>query len=506
VIYVHCATNNLANANCFKPINSNNTTIMALKLPLDFKGDVLVPKPGQPLHDVVSRWSDTHISHPAIVFRPNTEADIKSALSYAKQHNLTVLVAVGGHGANVPVTSKTLYLDLRAFSSVELDKGSGTVRVDGGALSGEVISTLTSAGYYTSWPNSNAVGYVGYVMGGGSGTVNGMHGFGVDNAVSFEVITANGEKVSVSAGSKERERELFNVLCGAGFGLVVVTAVVMRVFPIAALKLTDVDRLVVRRLMFTPTKIETVAKAFTSMQASIPAKCIATMIAMRSPPNAPNPGSPLIMLTATWYGTAAELEAALPALFNQDLTSASFNAATDLLPFAEQNTALKPFSAHGDHKEFSSVLLPNISAQSIEKAFELWLDVTDKHADAKPTTLVFNIWDNAALLEHGRSEVGRAKAFAAENREARAFASAIKWSSSTESRPALDVFGDLFLHAVQDSGSGPANGATRGRTIPGNMRLKMDLAEVFGAEKVEFIRKLKKDWDPEGLFWSPDFV
>jgi hypothetical protein len=479
---------------------------MVSDLQSNFKGEIVVPKPGQPLHEVISRWSDTHISLPAIVCKPTSESDIKLALSYAKEHDLSVLVAAGAHGANVPVTSKTLYLDLRSFNSIDLNKDNDTVQIGGGVLTGEVISTLTRAGYYTSWPNSDAVGYVGYVMGGGSGTVNGMHGFGVDNVVSFEVVTASGEKVSVSATSMGREGELFNTLCGAGFGFGVVTAVVMKAFPIAPLKLPGGDKLVVRRMMFPQTAIESLAKAFTSMQSLVPAKCIATMIAMRSPPHAPNPGSPMIMLTATYYGPTEELEAALPVLFDHDMTSASFNAVTDLLPFGEQNTALKPFSAHGDHKEFSSVLLPGISAHNIENSFGLWLEVTDRHPDAKPTTLVFNIWDNEALLEHGRTMTGRAKAFAAENREARAFASAIKWCSTAESRSALNEFGEKFLQAVQDSDSGVADGATKGRTIPGNMRLKMDLAEVFGAEKIEHIRKIKTDWDPKGLFWSPGFA
>jgi hypothetical protein len=69
--------------------------------------------------------------------------------------------------------------------------------------------------------------------------MNGLHGFMVDAVASMQLITTDGVRLEVSLSSKGSERTLFNALCGAGFGLAIVTSVVMKAFRISRLRLTD---------------------------------------------------------------------------------------------------------------------------------------------------------------------------------------------------------------------------------------------------------------------------
>lgn len=133
-----------------------------------FKCEYTIPEPTRLAKDVLSRWSDSRLTTPAVIVKPETEDDVIDAIQYAKQHNLTLIPAGGGHGSYVPIGSQTLYLDMRNFNKVSLDKSAGHVEVGGGALVGEVVKALDAEGYYALFPNSNSLGMVGSVLGGGS--------------------------------------------------------------------------------------------------------------------------------------------------------------------------------------------------------------------------------------------------------------------------------------------------------------------------------------------------
>ncbi|OAT02107.1 uncharacterized protein BDCG_17390 [Blastomyces dermatitidis ER-3] len=139
------------------------------------KSEVVVPQPSQPPSEVISRWSDHNVELPAMVIVPNSEEDIFDAIKLAKERKLTLIPADGGHGSFVPITSNTLYLDMRKFNSVVVDTSTGT----------------------------------------------------------------NEEKLDVSSSSEGEGKALFNALCGAGHGLGVITSVTMKIFPLKSLNLTN---------------------------------------------------------------------------------------------------------------------------------------------------------------------------------------------------------------------------------------------------------------------------
>lgn len=133
------------------------------------EGDVIAPDYSKPVLESVSRWSSTGIlERPALTIIPNTEEDIIKAIEYAKEHALQLLPVGGGHGFLAPITSKTLYLDLKRFNNVEVDSDNQTVTVGGGAVTSELIKECIERGFYATWPNSNAVGVVGCMLGGGN--------------------------------------------------------------------------------------------------------------------------------------------------------------------------------------------------------------------------------------------------------------------------------------------------------------------------------------------------
>ncbi|KAG8677426.1 hypothetical protein FPOAC2_03662 [Fusarium poae] len=438
-----------------------------------------------------SRWSDTRIDRPALVITPKTESDIQAAVRIAKDNKLTVLAAGGGHGTFVSVDSSTLYLDLKHFKTIDLNKEKANVRVGGGVVTGEVVKMLAKEGYYTPVPSSDAVGFVGCVLGGGNGVLSGMHGWMIDNVVSFRAITAKRNVVEVSSESEGEELALFNALCGAGHGLGVVTEVTVSVFPIAKLDMED-DKIWTRTLVFPAPAIDVAVKTFLDLRKPLPESHI-TLVFTRSPPGTPAAGVPIIVLGYTFFGPAekAEKEAAL--LFQDDIVGRAVMSMTNLVPFANINTKYGVHNYHGGHKAIASCRLYKTNPEAIKNTFEKWTTATQQYPDAQQSPLIITA-----------SNTDKSVAAAGDNfidsRDRPLVALAIVIAEKEETNRAFMGVLDGIVAELRksDEGVGP-------RSFANNWKFETDANEMFTGEMFERLRVVKKAWDEESVFWSPYF-
>ncbi|QPC77849.1 hypothetical protein HYE68_008601 [Fusarium pseudograminearum] len=452
------------------------------------KCDFVVPSDNTPK---LSRWSDTKISRPSLVVTPKTESDIQAAVRIAKDNKLTVLPAGGGHGTFVTVDSLTLYLDLKNFKTIDLNKDEGRVRVGGGVVVGEVVKALADAGYYTPVPSSDAVGFVGCVLGGGSGILSGLHGWMIDNAVSFRVITAKGDIVEVSSESKGEELALFNALCGAGHGLGVVTEVTVSAFPIAKLNMED-DKIWTRTLVFPASAIDVAGQTFLGLRKPLPEGYI-TMVFTRSPPGTPAAGAPIIVLGYTFFGPTekAEKEAAL--LFQDEVVGRAVVNRTDLVPFASINAKHEAYNYHGGHKAIASCRLHKTEPEAIMSTFKKWTTATQEYSDTQQSPLILST-----------SNIDKSVAEAGDNfidaRDRPLVALAIVIAEKEETSQAFVSVLDGIVAGLRkiDEGAGP-------RSFANNWKFETDVNEMFSEDMFERLRVVKKMWDRESVFWSPYF-
>ncbi|KAJ5976157.1 hypothetical protein N7481_009864 [Penicillium waksmanii] len=452
---------------------------------------VHTPDLSAPPSHSISRWSDTGIlGHPASIIIPETEDDIRAVLEYAGKNGLTVFPAGGGHGSFIPITSKTLYLDMKKFAQVHVDKDSATATVGGGAITKKLIQECTSHGFYTTWVNSQAVGVVGSILGGGNPTMAGLHGMMIDNVLSARLITAGGKTLELSPSSKGDELALFQALCGAGNGLGVITSLTMRIYPISDLQLSH-DGVFIRRLIFPAPMIDLAATAFTSSPS-----LAAVMICARAPSTAPKPGAPMIILTATYYGPAKEAERATSVLFDEEVVSKAINAQTEFTPVAQLNDASAPFDAHGGFKNIQSTWMKITNPEAIKSAFEKWLEYTTKHEDAKRTALVLSSFNTKRQMEIGASPEGHARYF--DHRDRGLLAIIITWFGSEDTASAAATFAEEIktVYKEHDSSSTP-------RTILNNIGPTTQLSELHTEERIRELKRLGGIWDPLGLFWKP---
>ncbi|PON28049.1 hypothetical protein TGAM01_v203186 [Trichoderma gamsii] len=465
-----------------------------------------IPDPNLPATKTLSRWSDTLInSPPAIIITPNTEQDIVSAIKFAHLNNLTIIPAGGRHNAAVPITSNTLYLDLANLKSIQLDKQASHVHIGGGALTGDVMRYLAQEGYFTAMANSNAVGVVGCLLGGGNCSQNGLIGWMADNVVSFRVVTASGDILDISSSSKGEELALFNALCGTGHGLCVVVSATMKAYPLSSLNLSPASKddpspsIWSRTLIFPPTVIDAAIDAF--LAASPPPDPMNVIFGFsRGPPGTPFAGKPIVLLTSTYYGPASEAEASSVGkiLFNPSLVEKAVKADTMQVPFANANNAFDPMNVHGGFKSMSSNRFARLSPQALKDAYGKYLAVTDKYPDAVRSALMFHSFNPSKMAEIGATPEGKARFVEARDR---GFCTiGVMWSTEPATRDALAALYDEAVAVLQKDDE--EAGLPR-RVFPGIMKFLPGRRDLLSEEKLAELDRLQEKWNGDGLFWSP---
>lgn len=158
---------------------------------------------------------------PALIVQPTGVADVRTAVSFAREHGgLLLAVKCGGHSfSGASTCDRGLMIDLSRFRDVHVDPAARRARVTGGSLLGQVDHETMAFGLVTPLGTVSHTGAGGLVTGGGFGRLSRRFGLAVDNLVSVDVVTADGGYLRASA---DENPDLFWGVRGGGgnFGIV----------------------------------------------------------------------------------------------------------------------------------------------------------------------------------------------------------------------------------------------------------------------------------------------
>jgi FAD/FMN-containing dehydrogenase len=203
-------------------------TPVARRLRRALAGELHVP--GEPGYDVARRpLHDTIDPRPAMVVEARGAADVRAAVVAAREHDLPLAVQATGHGTHVPADDAIL-VRTSEMAAVLVDPARRVARVGAGAVWGDVLAAATPFGLAPLSGSSPSVGVTGYTLGGGLGWLARRHGFAADSLLRAEVVTADGSIVTASA---DDHADLFWALRGGGGSFGVVTAMELRLHPVA---------------------------------------------------------------------------------------------------------------------------------------------------------------------------------------------------------------------------------------------------------------------------------
>ena len=159
--------------------------------------------------------------HPALIAQVTGTGDIRSAVDFAREHDqLLLAVKCGGHSFSGKSTCDGgLMIDLSPFRNVRVDPMARRAWVTGGSLLGLLDHESMAYGLVTTMGTVSHTGVGGLVTGGGFGRVARRFGLAIDNLISVDVVTADGQLRHASA---EENPDLFWGVRGGGgnFGIV----------------------------------------------------------------------------------------------------------------------------------------------------------------------------------------------------------------------------------------------------------------------------------------------
>ncbi len=174
-------------------------------------------------------WNAMIDRKPGVIVRCAGAGDVRAAVDLARNAGALLSVRGGGHNiAGSAVSDGGIMIDLTPMKSVRIDPFSRTARVEPGVTLGEFDREAQAFGLATPLGINSTTGVAGLTLGGGFGWISRKYGLTVDNLISADVVTADGELVRAS---DEENPDLFWALRGGGGNFGVVTSFEFRLHP-----------------------------------------------------------------------------------------------------------------------------------------------------------------------------------------------------------------------------------------------------------------------------------
>jgi FAD/FMN-containing dehydrogenase len=420
-------------------------------------------------------WNGAIDRHPAGVARCTGVADVVAAVRFARERDLLVAVRSGGHGVGGhALCDGGLVIDLSPMKGIRVDPAARTARAEAGVLWGELDRETQLHGLATVGGIVTHTGIAGLTLGGGIGWLTRKHGATVDSLVSVDLVTAEGQLLTASAGENP---DLFWGIRGGGGNFGVVTSFEYRLHAVGPIVLAG-------PIFHLLEDARDVLAFYREFIATAPDE-LTTIFELSVAPPAPflpddAHGKPIVMVGACYAGAPEDgLEVVRP-------LKEFGNPIADLLEpklYTALQSMFDPFVPHGWHRYWKSVELPPLTDDAI--------DTLIQHAAAqtspKSYCIVFQL--GGALARAGGDETAFSQRDAAHNVVINAVWTEDDPEGERHVAWARDFFSAMQPHAgdhvyVNFLGD---EGADRVR-------------QAYGAGNYEHLLEVKRAYDPTNFF------
>jgi hypothetical protein len=171
-------------------------------------------------------WNALFDKKPALIARCTGAADVQQAVNFAREHQLLTAVRAGGHSySGKSSCDGGLMIDLQPMQGVRVDPEIKRAYLASGSLLGLLDHECAAYGLATTAGTVSHTGAAGLTLGGGLGRLGRHFGLTCDNALSFDIVTADGR--FLRANDKENP-DLYWGLRGGGGNFGVVTSIEYR--------------------------------------------------------------------------------------------------------------------------------------------------------------------------------------------------------------------------------------------------------------------------------------
>jgi FAD/FMN-containing dehydrogenase len=446
--------------------------IDVLELSASFTGELVLP--GDPAYEEQRRvWNGSIDRYPALIARCRDVADVVAAVEFARTTRLPVAVRGGGHSyPGHSVCDGGIVIDVRPMKGIRVDPQARTARVQAGSLWGELDRETQAFGLATTGGFVSHTGVAGLTLGGGIGWLHRKHGLTVDQLLSVDLVTAEGERVRAS---ETENPELFWGLRGGGGNFGIATEFDFRLHPVGPTVLAG-------PIYWPLDEAPALLRFYREWIAEAPDE-LTTIVTQRRAPAAeivPSElhGKLVVAVTCCYAGAVEEAEEVLRPLkaFGSPVLDRC-----EPKPYASHQTTFDSSFPHGWHYYFRACDVAELSDEVIDVMVEHGRQIVS------PITTVA-LWQmGGAVARVADSETafdGRAAAFTfninGNSKTADGFDTEREWARAYWT--ALEPYHtSVYVNFLMEEG-------------------QERIRQAYGAEKYERLKKLKRTYDPTNFF------
>jgi len=267
-----------------------------------FRGEVIGPADASyDLHRKI--WNGSFDRNPAVIVRCAGVADVIAAVKFGRDSGLPVAVRSGGHSfPGFSVADDALLIDLSPMKGVRVDPVRRTARVQAGVLLGELDRETQAFGLAVPSGIVTHTGVAGLTLGGGIGWIMRKHGLSVDQLLSVDLVTADGEFVRASA---DENADLFWGVRGGGGNFGIVTEFEFNCVPLG-------PQILAGPVFWPMEQSGEVLRFYRDWVAEAPDELMTIVVHRKAPPLPFVPqelhGKPVVMVIVCWVGDLEEGE------------------------------------------------------------------------------------------------------------------------------------------------------------------------------------------------------
>jgi FAD/FMN-containing dehydrogenase len=438
-----------------------------------FRGELI--RASDPPYEAARRvWNGAIDRRPALVARCTGVADVRAAVRFARERQLVVAVRGGGHNvAGTATCDGGIVIDLSPMKGLRVDPVARTARAQPGLLWGEFDRETQVFGLATPGGIVTHTGIGGLTLGGGLGWLMRRYGLTIDNLLSADVVTADGEFLRASA---DEHADLFWGLRGGGGNFGVVTSFEYRLHLVGPTVLAGV-------MLHPADRAREVLASYRECVATAPDDLMTIVVLTTAPPAPFLPasvhGQPVVIIGVCYAGSVDEGEHAIARLRRIGPPLADTIRPT---PYVGHQALLDPGVPHGLGYYWKSEYVAALSDPLIATLAEhAW-----RAATPESYTIIFHLGGAVAREDPEGSAFEDRRAGHAVNIDA-------VWSDPGRA-PACMGWTRNFWEAIRPYSTGRVYVNFLGEEGQDRVRA------AYGDAKYERLRALKRTYDPTNLF------
>jgi FAD binding domain/Berberine and berberine like len=443
------------------------------ELEASFAGDLVRPDDATyDRHRAV--WNGSIDRHPALIARCTRASDVSAAVTFARRIGLPLAIKGGGHSfPGHSVCDDGIVIDLGEMKGIDIDPQARTASAEAGVLLGELDRETQAYGLAVPAGIVTHTGLAGLTLGGGIGWLQRKYGLTIDQLLSVDLITAEGE---LAKASETENADLFWGIRGGGGNFGVVTKFEFHLNPLG-------PNLVAGPVFWPIEDSPDVLRFYRDWIAAAPDDLMTIVIHRKAPPLPFVPpelhGELVVAVVCCYAGSVEAGEEAVAPL------KAFGSPVLDLCepkPFLEHQSMFDPSFPHGQWYYMRACDVAELTDEVI--------DITVEHAMRIRSPLTaFPIWQmGGAISRVGEDET----AFSG-----RGAGHTFNITAATAGRDGFDEEREW----VRDFWSALEPHHTGGVYVNFLMSEGEDrVREAYGAQKYDRLKALKRRYDPDNLF------